>query len=190
MARKNKMYEKMYSQLVKECNELEDLMKVKIVTIPDTLTIDTFKELAANINSSMEKLVSYENAKVTPEFRKIYSKLADSLTVIETRVSNMEREIADAKRFESIDNFETAVSNMLVRKATIKEAIELKKKISEKQSENDSEKQPENDSEKQSENIGYTDIVNDGKVEPSPDKVKEKKQEVNRKFGNKKGEIE
>lgn len=178
MARKNKMYEKMFKQLVRECNEIEDSMKVKNIVVPDTLTIDMFKTLTTNIHVSMEKLASSEGVKVTPELRKIYSKLADSLSIIETKVSVIDRDLEDSKRFATIENFEEAVANMLIRKATLKEVAEKAK-------------QPENAVEQPPENVTYidTDMASENKHTATPEQIAEDKLKMNAKHGRKSSEI-
>lgn len=120
MARKNKMYEKMYLQLVRECNEIVDSSKTKAVSTPDTLTMDILKGITDRINRAMEILTTKEIPKLPTEFRKIYPKLIDSLLVLERSLAVVERNQDDTEIFNSIENFESAVSEMLVKKAILK----------------------------------------------------------------------
>lgn len=153
MARKNRLYERTYLQLVKECNKLTDSMKDKKVTVPDSLSLNDFKVLAGKINAAAEKLPVGENVKLPTEFRKIYPKLASSLLVLENRLEIIEREKSDAERFKNITNFESAIKHMLNVKSELKEAADKHKLKAEMVTKNVSKNGTQNVPENGTENV-------------------------------------
>ena len=122
MARKNRLYERTYLQLVKECIQITDSMKVKKVTVPDSLSLKDFKVLAGKINAAAEKLPVSENVKLPTEFRKIYPKLASSLLVLENRLETIELEKSYAEMYKNITDFEMAIKYMLNEKSQLQQA--------------------------------------------------------------------